>query len=118
MNDILADYREWAAWQLPQVRTHSDRCHMWHGHEACMIHRLAAELEVTRLTDTERDALTTAVYEAEAHQQNSRAATLRGLLERHFPAPENGEKKETTPHPHITPRKGSVPADCTKAGEK
>ena len=97
MNDIFDDYREWAAWLRETTGT--------------------SPVSIV-LTDTERDALTTAVYEAEAHQQNSRAAILRGLLERHFPAPENQPPQDNTPHPHSTPRKGSVPADCTKAGEK
>jgi hypothetical protein len=34
------------------------------------------------LTDAEREAVTTALAEAEAHQHALRAATLRGLLER------------------------------------
>ena len=34
------------------------------------------------LTDKEREAIETAVKEAEAHQHESRAATLRNLLER------------------------------------
>lgn len=45
MSNILDDYRAWAAEQPHRDSTHSDRCHMWPRHEACMIHRLAAELE-------------------------------------------------------------------------
>jgi hypothetical protein len=49
MSDILADYREWRDAQPGALKTHSDRCHMWH--RDCMIHRLAAALERARLTD-------------------------------------------------------------------
>jgi hypothetical protein len=43
MSDILADYREWRDAQPGSLKTHSDRCHLWH--RDCMIHRLAAALE-------------------------------------------------------------------------
>jgi hypothetical protein len=46
------------------------------------IARLQAEIDRLRLTDDEREAIRTAVMEAEAHQHAQRAATLRGLLER------------------------------------
>lgn len=57
MSGILDDYREWAAEQPQHVSTHSDRCHLWPRHEACMIHRLAAELDEARLTNAEREAV-------------------------------------------------------------
>ena len=41
-----------------------------------------AEIARLRLTDEEREAIETAVMEAEAHQHEIRAATLRNLLER------------------------------------
>jgi hypothetical protein len=46
--------------------------------------RAAAVSEIARLrlTDEEREAIQTAVNEAESHQHESRAATLRKLLER------------------------------------
>lgn len=47
MSDILADYREWRDSREERVGTHSDRCHL--RHEACMIVRLARELERTRV---------------------------------------------------------------------
>lgn len=93
---ILDDYREWKSQQEERVGTHSDRCHMWPRHEACMIHRLAAEAERLRLTDADREAVETALLEAEAHQHSGRAATLRGLLERHFPASENQPVQDNT----------------------
>lgn len=49
------------------------------------------------LTDAERDAVETAALEADAHQHTIRAATLRGLLERHFPAPENPPARDNSP---------------------
>ena len=83
MSDILSDYRIWAAQTDKRINTtHSKRCHLWPRHEACMIHRLAAALEAVRLTDEEREAVQTALLEAEAHQHSERAATLRGLLKR------------------------------------
>ena len=63
-----------------------DEAHYWDCHDA------AAEIERLRrqvfsqknvtLTDAEREAILTAVAEAEAHQHTRRAETLRGLLER------------------------------------
>lgn len=55
MADILDDYREWRSRREERIGTHSDRCHLWRGHEACMIHRLAAALHAERLTDEERE---------------------------------------------------------------
>ena len=48
MTDILADYRLWRSQQEDRIGTHSDDCHIWPRHERCMIHRLAAEVEVLR----------------------------------------------------------------------
>jgi hypothetical protein len=55
MPDILADYREWSDAQPRAIKTHSDRCHLWH--RDCMIHRLADALGRARLTDAEREAV-------------------------------------------------------------
>jgi len=55
MPDILADYREWSDAQPRAIKTHSDRCHLWH--RDCMIHRLADALGRARLTDAEREAI-------------------------------------------------------------
>ncbi len=49
MSDILTDYREWRSQQEDRIGTHSPDCHLWRGHERCMIHRLARELERTRV---------------------------------------------------------------------
>jgi len=42
----------------------------------------AEQVERLMLTDEEREAIQTAINEAEAHQHASRAATLRELLDR------------------------------------
>jgi hypothetical protein len=106
--DILADYREWSDAQPGAIKTHSDRCHMWH--RDCMIHRLADALAVEQakrtpepastpgegtrqvactLTDEEREAIQWAVATLDAEAalgdgefEARQAATLRGLLER------------------------------------
>jgi hypothetical protein len=84
MSDILADYREWSDAQPRAIKTHSDRCHLWH--RDCMIHRLADALERARLTDAEREAIVTALAflreEADEPGVAQDADTLRGLLER------------------------------------
>jgi hypothetical protein len=79
MNDILADYREWRDAQPGAIKTHSDRCHMWH--RDCMIHRLAAALERARLTDEEREAIERAADVIDAKTCGD-SDTLRTLLER------------------------------------
>jgi hypothetical protein len=48
MADILTDYRKWRSQQEDRIGTHSPDCHLWPRHERCMIHRLAAEVEVLR----------------------------------------------------------------------
>jgi hypothetical protein len=81
MSDILADYREWRDAQPGALKTHSDRCHMWH--RDCMIHRLAAALERARLTDAEREAIREACDEGRWYPKDyHHIATLRGLLGR------------------------------------
>jgi hypothetical protein len=79
MSDILADYREWRDAQPGALKTHSDRCHMWH--RDCMIHRLAATLERARLTDEEREAIKESIQFA-FPASHPTATTLRKLLER------------------------------------
>ncbi len=77
MADILADYREWSDAQPRAIKTHGDRCHMWH--ERCMIDRLADALGRARLTDEEREAV---AYYVGTGGPDAVDATLRGLLER------------------------------------
>ena len=85
MADILADYREWRDAQPGALKTHSERCHLWH--RDCMIHRLADALERARLTDAEREAIERAIgreLDAEWYggTEPERVTTLRTLLER------------------------------------
>lgn len=112
MSDILDDYREWRLKREERIGTHSDRCHMWAGHESCMIHRLAVALEksqqycnllkgylsvaqvfaehagdlsnreTVRLTDEERQAISWVCGDV-ADITGPVEDTLRGLLERH-----------------------------------
>ena len=73
--------------------------------------------ERLRLTDEERGAVEAAIaYMAPVGNYYSRVQdTLRGLLERHFPTPENGKKQETTLGTHTTQSEGSVRPECAIA---
>ena len=46
MSDILSDAREFIGDRHERIQTHSDGC--WRWHPACMVARLARELEQTR----------------------------------------------------------------------
>jgi len=83
MSDILADYREWRDAQPGALKTHSDRCHLWH--RDCMIHRLADALEKATLTDAEREAIEVAADAYSSDHGERFAKILRGLLERAAP---------------------------------
>ena len=130
---ILDDYREWKSQQEERVGTHSDRCHMWPRHEACMIHRLAAALEEARLTDKEVEAIKAAIRHYEDYDMDAgcwhAARTLRGLLERHFPASEKRSLQDNdpsgsenlppgndAPKTHANSDKFPERADCTRDG--
>jgi hypothetical protein len=82
MPDILADYREWSDAQPRAIKTHSDRCHLWH--RDCMIHRLADALERARLTDAERERVSVVADWAAEHlgQDDPGVVALRALMER------------------------------------
>jgi hypothetical protein len=81
MSDILADYREWSDAQPRAIKTHSDRCHLWH--RDCMIHRLADALEKATLTNAEREAIREACDEGRWYPKDyHHIDTLRTLLER------------------------------------
>jgi hypothetical protein len=82
MADILADYREWRDAQPGALKTHSERCHLWH--RDCMIHRLADALERARLTDAEREAISVVADWASEHlgQDDPGVVALRALMER------------------------------------
>lgn len=54
MTDILADYHRWHADQPVRIRTHSERCHLYH--KDCMIVRLAAEVERLRQVLVQQNA--------------------------------------------------------------
>jgi hypothetical protein len=69
--DILTDYREWRSQQEDRIGTHSPDCHLWPRHERCMIHRLAAEVEVLR------DELASATR----HMEMAEAAWLRATMD-------------------------------------
>jgi hypothetical protein len=83
MSDILADYREWRDAQPGALKTHSDRCHLWH--RDCMIHRLADALEKATLTDAERFVLREVrdiCADVDDIASHERAAVIDELLER------------------------------------
>ena len=83
--DILADYRQWRSRQEDRIGTHSPDCHLWPRHERCMIHRLAAEVELLRLTDVERAAVERAVKDENDFGLVYTADVLQSLLERLSP---------------------------------
>ena len=74
MNDVQAENDRLRA-EIELLRGYRDEAESQAAIASLAVARL-------RLTDEERDAVETAVYEAEAHQHVGRAATLRGLLER------------------------------------
>ena len=63
---------------------------------------------VMRLTDAERAAVASCIADDEAATAYTRAATLRGLLER----------LGDTPDTHATPSEGSVQSECTLTAEE
>lgn len=91
-NDILADYRNLRLRLDDRIGTHSARCHMWRGHERCMLHRLAREVE--RLRDE--------LESATRHMELAEAAWLRETM-----------GSDPTPSKHTTPMQGSEQEERT-----
>lgn len=91
----------------------SDRLRRWtidaDASPVCdLLDEAADEIDRLRLTEAEREAVESAVYEAESHQHAGRAATLRGLLERLSSSPSisgagNSAETGSEPEPAIQP---------------
>jgi len=129
MSDILADAREFIGDRHERIQTHSDGC--WRWHPACMVARLARELERTReyrdLAESDAAVARLAAENAvslAAEVRRLRAAlvavaTQDGTLSvsdgRLFVDVDGVEELafDYAPPPHATPGEGSSPQEGT-----
>ena len=104
MKDFLTTIRNGGDAAVAAVQRMGDDCR-------AQLEQAANEVEGLRLTDEERQAISWVCGDV-ADITGPTEDTLRGLLERHFPASGNGGKNETTPESHSNHSEGSVRPEC------
>lgn len=73
---------------------------------------MSITVESLLLTDAEREAVRFCSELASMGDRPDLAATLRGLLGRHFPVPENSPSQDNKPDTHTNHDEGSVLPEC------